>query len=79
MSRTRRIYNKAKQWFKIRITKWGNGYEDGVFGMRNDGYHPYHQYDTFHCHCSWCQPKENEIGSIRNKRKQYILTELINS
>lgn len=78
MSRTRRIYNDAKQWFKIKITTWNDGYEDGIFGMRNDGYHPYHQYETFHCKCAWCRPKSSKKGSIRVRRKQYILNELIN-
>lgn len=76
MSRTRRIYNNAKQWFKIRITTWKDGYEDGMFGRRNDGFHPYRQYETFHCRCAWCRPKGSEKGSRRVRRKAFIYNEL---
>lgn len=76
LSHTRRIYNDTKQWFKIKITSWSDGYEDGMFGRRNDGYHPYHQYDTFHCKCAWCKPKSKQHGSIRVRRKFEIEKEI---
>jgi len=78
MSHTIRIYNDARRWFKARIKRVSEGYQDGMWAIRNWPYHPFKQHNHFTCHCSWCRPKSTQKGSLRVQHKSEIQRELLN-